>query len=282
MLLNDGAIPTQTADGSFQVDQVYDVSGTVPFWNGGVVSGALLTLTGDRVYTGLSDATGAYTVGGAAADDYVLTPSKSDEANGISAYDASLALQHDAGLIVLSGHAASAADVNRSGTITSMDAFHIVQKSVDLIALPFPGAGVVWSFAPPSRSYANLSSNQTGQDFTAVLLGDVSGNWSPTPPPAPPEQPAGSATLSLSDALAAPGERITDHPLDRSHSGPALCCGSGCDLRPRRADLCVGSTWRCGQRLHDRSQLQRARQGVVSAGGRVSLDRRGRAVQFGL
>ena len=139
----------------------------------------------------------------------MLTPSKLEEANGISAYDASLALQHDAGLIVLSGHAATAADVNRSGAITSMDAFHILQKSVDLIGLPFPGAGVVWSFDPASRNYASLNSNQTGQDFTAVLLGDISGNWTPDLPPAPPEQPEGSATLALSDEVAAPGEQIT-------------------------------------------------------------------------
>jgi hypothetical protein len=98
--------------------------------------------------------------------------------NGISAYDASLALQHDAGLLTLSGYQATAADVNKSGAITSMDAFYILQKAVDLIALPFPGAGVVWEFAPSSRSYPNLNSNQTGQDFTAILLGDVSGNWS--------------------------------------------------------------------------------------------------------
>ena len=51
-----------------------------------------------------------------------------------------------------------------------MDAFYILQKAVDLITLPFPGAGVVWDFSPPSHSYINLSSDQTGQDFTAVLL----------------------------------------------------------------------------------------------------------------
>ena len=178
VLLNDGAIPTETTDGSFAVSLVYDVSGTVHFWNGGVVSGTLLTLEGDRVYTGLSDASGAYTVSGAPADDYTLTPSKSDDVNDIGAYDASLALQHDAGLITLSGHAATAADVNKSGAITSMDAFYILQKAVDLITLPFPGAGVVWDFSPASRTYTDLNSDQTGQDFTAVLLGDVSGNWS--------------------------------------------------------------------------------------------------------
>ncbi len=176
--LNDGAIPVDTADGSFTVSLVYDVSGTVRFWNGGAgVPAALLTLEGDRVYTGQSDATGSYRVSGAPAGAYILTPSKSDDVNGISAYDASLALQHAAGLISLSGYAATAADVNKSGAITSMDAFYILQKAVGLIALPFPGAGVVWDFDPQNRSYANLNSDLTGQDFTAILLGDVSGNW---------------------------------------------------------------------------------------------------------
>ncbi len=177
--LNDGAIPVESADGSFTVDLVYNISGAIPFWNGAIVSGTLLTLTGDRLYTGLSGATGGYTVAHVPVDDYTLVPSKSDAVNGISAYDASLALQHDAGLTMLSGHAFTAADVNRSGAVTAMDAYYILQKAVDLIALPFPGAGRVWDFAPQSRSYTNLSSNLTGQDFTAILLGDPSGNWTP-------------------------------------------------------------------------------------------------------
>jgi hypothetical protein len=59
-----------------------------------------------------------------------------------------------------------------------MDAFYILQKAVDLISLPFPGAGLVWDFDPTQRAYTDLESDQTGQDFTAILLGDISGNWS--------------------------------------------------------------------------------------------------------
>jgi hypothetical protein len=177
--LNDGAIPVQTTDGSFTVSLAYNVAGAVRYWNGGAgVPGVTLSLAGDYVYTGVSDAAGAYSVTGARRDGYVLTPSKSDTANGISAYDASLVLQHAAGLITLAGDAATAADVNRSGLISSMDASYILQRAVGLIGLPFPGAGVVWLFSPTSRSYPDLSADQTGQDFTAVLLGDVSGNWS--------------------------------------------------------------------------------------------------------
>jgi len=179
VLLNDGAIPVNKDAGSFSVDIVYDVSGSIHFWNGGVVSGTLLTLAGDRVYTGLSGGDGTYTISGAATDDYMLTPNKVNEADGITGYDVSLALQHDAGLITLEGYAAIAADVNKSGTISSMDAYYIMQKAVELLTLPFPGAGTVWEFAPQNRSISNLNSNLTGQDFTALLIGDISGNWSP-------------------------------------------------------------------------------------------------------
>ncbi|MEI8167688.1 MAG: IPT/TIG domain-containing protein, partial [Chloroflexales bacterium] len=183
--LNDGAIQTETAAGSFAVNVVYDIRGTVSFWNGGAaVPGVLCTLQGDRVYTGTSGSNGTFTVAGADAGNYTLTPAKSDDVNGISAYDASLVLQHDAGLITLSGRAATAADVNKSGQITAFDAFYILQKAVDLITLPFPGAGQVWVFDPANRSYTGLSSSQAGQNFTGILLGDVSGNWSmPALPP---------------------------------------------------------------------------------------------------
>jgi len=217
--LNDGAIPTETAAGSFSVDLVYDVSGSINFWNGGAISGTLLTLVGDRLYTGMSDAAGAYTVVGVQADDYVLTPSKADGATDITAYDASLVLQHAAQLITLTGHQATAADVNRSGAITSMDAFYILQKAVGLLTLPFPGSGRVWDFDPQSRSYTNLNSSMTGQDFTAILLGDPSGNWTPSARGGMPmlggEDSDGAslngvtATLTLPDVAVLPGSVIT-------------------------------------------------------------------------
>ena len=189
-------------------DQV-SLRGAVHFWQDSAgVPGVLLTLEGDQVYTDLSQADGSYTVSVASAGDYTLTPGKSDGVNGIGAYDASLALQHDAGLITLSGYAATAGDVDKNGGITSADASYILQKAVDLTTLPFPGAGVVWEFDPPSRSYTDLSSHITGQDFTATLLGDVSGNWSAGVDQAQ-AQLVNTASLTLPDLYAEPGERIT-------------------------------------------------------------------------
>jgi hypothetical protein len=179
--LNDGAILLSSTNGSFAVVRTYRVSGKVTFWKDGRgVPGVQQTLSGDRVFTGTTDTNGAYTTPGASAGTYTLTPRKSDMVNGITAYDASLVLRHAAGLTNLTGSAATAADVNQSGQITSMDAFYILEKAVGLITLPFPGAGAVWVFSPASRPYPNLNIDQSGQDFTAVLLGDVSGNWSPT------------------------------------------------------------------------------------------------------
>ncbi|MCF7668505.1 MAG: S8 family serine peptidase [Verrucomicrobia bacterium] len=177
--LNDGAIKVTSQDGSFEVAPAYRVSGNITFWNDGTpVEGVQLTLEGNRVYSGSADSSGDYVVSSAPAGAYTLTPAKSDEIRGISAYDASLVLQHSVGLTNLTGMASVAADVDKSGEINSMDAFYILQKSVDLITLPFPGAGVIWGFDPATRVYDNLTVDRSGQAFSAVLLGDVSGNWS--------------------------------------------------------------------------------------------------------
>jgi len=180
--VSDNGVPPLSATNSFKV-VVNEVSlaGTVRFWheNAGV-PGVALTLAGDSVHSTISPASGAYAVSGAGAGNCVLTPSKPDGVNGITAFDAALVLQHAAGLTNLTGYAAQAADVDKSGAITAMDAFYILQQAVGLSSLPFPGAGVVWDFNPTNRTFNNLNSSQSGQDFTGILIGDVSGNWDST------------------------------------------------------------------------------------------------------
>ena len=177
--LNDGAIPAETSSGTFTVDQVYAIRGTVSYWNANrPVPGIDLLLTGNRLYRGTSGLDGTYTVSHVPAGNYTLAPSDASATGGISAYDASLALRHDAGLASLSGRALQAADVNQNGAVTSHDAFYMLQRAVGLIDLPFQGAGKVWLFDPAERTYNTLNTDQTGQDFTAILLGDPSGNWS--------------------------------------------------------------------------------------------------------
>ena len=209
--LNDGAVVPELSHGSFRVNDLYDISGQARYYQGAAaVGGVELTLSGGQWLTAATNAQGFYTFAGLVGGAYTVTPAKSDETNGISAYDASLVLQHSVGLITLTGHQATAADVNNSGQISSMDASYILQKAVDVIALPFPGAGVVWGFSPHSRSYTGLNSDQTGQDFTAVLLGDVSGNWSAEGGGLGSIRlRSGSATLELPDVATVPGAQVT-------------------------------------------------------------------------
>ncbi len=199
--LNGGAISSTATNGTLNVQQVYSVSGRTTFWTGGtVVPNVGFQMAGNRTYTATGSTQGAYTVTGADPGDYSLRPTKSSDPNGITAMDASLVLQHAVSLISLTGYAAQAADVDKSGTIDAMDAFQILQRSAGLISLPFPGAGSVWEFSPSTKTISALATNLTNQDFIAVLLGDVSGNWAST-------EVAGGATVDLRVAEALPVDK---------------------------------------------------------------------------
>jgi subtilisin family serine protease len=178
--LNDGAIALVTQAGQFVVSGFFNLSGTVSYFGGGVVPGVSLSLSGTGTFQASTGETGQFSFAGIPTGSYILTPSKADEAAEITAYDASLVLQSTLGLISLSEPQRMAADVNKNGSVTSMDAAYILEHAVGLSELPFQGAGKIWDFLPSSRSYALMNANQTAQDFTAILIGDVSGNWAPT------------------------------------------------------------------------------------------------------
>lgn len=177
--LNDGVVEASVANGLLSVDSTHSLSGTVRFWSSyQPVSGVELALSGNGISTPTTtDSRGAFEFGELPDAEYALLPKKSDEVFGITAYDASLILRHSAGIRTLSGHAAIAADVNRSGEVTAMDAFLVLQKSVGLLELPFPGAGKTWFFSPDNRVYSDLPASRPSENFIGILLGNVSGEW---------------------------------------------------------------------------------------------------------
>ncbi|MCX6873147.1 MAG: S8 family serine peptidase [Verrucomicrobia bacterium] len=196
--LNDGAMTAARSDGLFTVNGFFDLAGNVRYFNGGTaVPGVALSLAGVGTFPATTGSDGAFALTSIPTGSYLLTPAKANEANGITAFDASLVLQKAAGLISLSADETRAADVNRNGTVSAMDASYILEQAVGLIQVPFPGAGRVWDFVPEQRTYSLLNANLTGQDFTAVLLGDVSGNWSPSAAPASPVLQSGAAAYAL-------------------------------------------------------------------------------------
>jgi len=117
---------------------------------------------------------GTYHLGGFGPGVYTVTPSKSGDINGITALDASLISQFLVGSISLTPNQQAAGDVSGNGTLTSFDAALIAQYVVGL--MPDSGNTGAWRFLPPSQSYSGVG-NVIAQNYTALLMGEVSGNW---------------------------------------------------------------------------------------------------------
>ena len=105
-------------------------------------------------------------------------PSKDDGANdSVRLYDASLILSQVVGTANLSANALIAADVTGNGIVTEQDAAKILEVAAGLKSLPFANIGKLWTFSPNEISYDGVTDNITDADFTAIFMGDVSGNW---------------------------------------------------------------------------------------------------------
>ncbi|MGC2235985.1 MAG: Calx-beta domain-containing protein [Pyrinomonadaceae bacterium] len=132
----------------------------------------------------LSATTGAdgfYNLSGFGTGAYTLTPSKSGgySAGAFSGFDASLAARHAVGIINLDSNQRNAADVSGNGSVTSFDASLIAQYAVGM-TINQPNQTGIWKFIQPGKSYPNIWTDYASEDFTAVLKGDVSGNWTPS------------------------------------------------------------------------------------------------------
>ncbi len=180
-LLNEGVPCAVTTNGSVTIISG-TISGTVTYANATSplpiprpVPNTTLTATGLTPPTPVStDANGLYSMSGFSTGAYTITPSKTGQVNGIANADATAVAQHIVGFITLNPTQLLAADVTQNGTITSLDATYIAQY---VALIPNPSATGTWRFVPSNRSYPNVQSNQTNQDYGAVLLGEVTGNW---------------------------------------------------------------------------------------------------------
>jgi len=183
VVLNSGNITVDKTDGTFTVSKTHSVNGTINYYsNSKPVSDFNLTLTGDNpsnTYTSSTGENGSYSITAIPDGNYVLKSTKSNGVSDITAYDASLILQASAGTLTLNANQRIAADVNKDGKIDSMDASYVLQKAAGLINInsPFPGAGKVWTTVEGDKTYLGLNSDLNYQNLTAILIGDVSGNW---------------------------------------------------------------------------------------------------------
>jgi autotransporter-associated beta strand protein len=122
-------------------------------------------------------AAGQYTLMGFGAGAYTVTPAKTSGANSITSFDAAKIAQHVAGTVPLTGNQLIVADVSNNGSISSFDAGQIARY---VAALPPFGVTGQWRFTPVNRMYDSVTTELNGEDYTALLMGEVSGNWSNT------------------------------------------------------------------------------------------------------
>lgn len=215
-VLNDGAIIPDLSDGLFAVNGFFTIGGTVTYFQDArPVPNVALDLVGVGQQNAVTSSAGTFSFDNVLTGSYELKAEKDDHIDGITAMDASLVLQHVAGLQALSANQQLAANVNNIGGISTLDASYILQKSVGNLTGVFPGAGKYWEFSPADRTYPLISGDLVNQNFTAVLIGDVTGNWnedgSQNPPP-----PGGGVqndpvpfVLDLADAIGEVNDIVT-------------------------------------------------------------------------
>jgi uncharacterized protein (TIGR03437 family) len=160
----------------------FSISGVVRFSYGAtpkLVPGVNVSLSGGSNPTNVTTPNGgSYSFTGLGNGPFVVTPSKTGDVNGISGADASMVARAFAELITLNNLQEIAADANGSGSIGALDASLIAKFAAEI---PDPTSVVgQWKFNPANLSYPNLNSDLTGQDFEAILVGDVNGSWTPS------------------------------------------------------------------------------------------------------
>jgi hypothetical protein len=162
------------------------VSGTVTYGNPHPssirpVADVDLMATGDPSVAGRTGpdrtpAWGRYALTGFGESPYTMIPSKSGSSNNfINSFDAAKIARHVAAMEFLDTTQRIVADVSGNGQIQSFDAAMVAGFVVNT---PIShGLTGTWIFNPGNRSYAYIINDISGEDYTALLMGEVSGNW---------------------------------------------------------------------------------------------------------
>ena len=153
------------------------------------------TLTLFDTKTTNSNANGQYSLIYITSGNYTLTPSKTDELEGLSSSDASKILKHVVELISLSCHEQIAADVSLDGTISATDAAklakYVAHRAAGNYSKQLNDMNIDWRFIPQaiqscdhwppiaiaSARDISLNADQTHMDFIGFRVGDVNGSW---------------------------------------------------------------------------------------------------------
>ncbi|MBK8466498.1 MAG: hypothetical protein IPL32_11760 [Chloracidobacterium sp.] len=169
------------------------ISGTITYGNAigapnpRFVSNVLISGSGSTNVSTTTAAPGAiagqYTLMGFGAGSYTVTPTKTGGVNNITSFDAARISQHVAGPPnpQLTGNQLLVADVSGNSVVSSFDAAMIAKfVAGPPFAAPGIGSTSTWRFTPTNKNYPSVASSIAGEDYSALLMGEVSGNWNNT------------------------------------------------------------------------------------------------------
>lgn len=144
------------------------------------VSGVLMSVFGASS-TSTTDSAGSYLLGNLQiSGNYTVTPSKTGNINGISPFDATLILRCiAAGTIncTLTDNQKLAADTNGDNSISPFDATIILRLVAAGGQTANTGQVGNWKFNLPERSYTPLNGSLSNENYEAILIGEVNGDW---------------------------------------------------------------------------------------------------------
>ncbi|HEX8399344.1 MAG TPA: PQQ-binding-like beta-propeller repeat protein [Pyrinomonadaceae bacterium] len=148
------------------------------------VSGVNLSTTGTAQMSAISGNSGFYQLSGlTTGGNYTVTPSKIGNANGISPFDATMVLRYVAangtGPNAFNANQRIAADTNGDGNITPFDATLILRYIAAGAQNANTGQVGNWKFDPVPRPYSPLNGSMSNENYTAILVGEVNGDWNP-------------------------------------------------------------------------------------------------------
>jgi sugar lactone lactonase YvrE len=200
-----GGTPTRTATRTNTPgNQTAGIAGSITYYMGNHSNVSAVTLSLDSASSSTTTETNSRGDFGAVVQTgtWSIQPSKTGGfSNAISSLDAARVLQVLAGLATFNAQQRLACDTTGDGTLSSLDAVNILKFSAGVISrLPVATACQSdWLFYPtpeqvdgqqiayPALSGGNcqqgsilynpLSTTVANQDFSAMLLGDCTGNW---------------------------------------------------------------------------------------------------------
>jgi hypothetical protein len=139
-----------------------------------------MTLTGSASGSTVTDGSGNYTFSGlAAGGSYTVTPTKAalaPSSAGIDTLDVIAVQRHFLGVgTPLSGCRLTAADVNGDNLVNTPDVVGIQRFFLGL-STGIANTGK-YQLNPVSRSYPGVVTDQTGQNYDALVVGDVAAGF---------------------------------------------------------------------------------------------------------